>query len=108
MRIDTLVAHNDDVGKVIGEFYGSPIREMSSFSTKARQIDDTQQRVRASFGLDSAPIELLPGEVVKGNVIRRETTAEVVGEAFYEPKVAEGISGLQAPDYWTDYETRRA
>ena len=108
MRIDTLVAHNDDVGKVIGEFYSSPIRELSNFSTEARQIDDAQQRVRASFGLDSAPIELLPGEVVKGNVIRRETTAEVVGKDFYEPKVAEGISGLQAPDYWADYEMRRA
>src|ERR1019366_3599567 len=105
MIIDVLVAHNDDLGKVVGEFYSSPIRELSNFSTEVRQIDDTQQRVRSSFGLDSAPIELLPGEVVKDNAIRRETTAEVVGEAFYEPKVAEGISGLQAPDYWTDYET---
>ena len=108
MNIDALVVHGDDIGKVVGEFYGSPIRELSNFSTKGRQIDDMQQRVRDSFGLDSAPIELLPGEVVKDNVIRRETTAEVVGEDFYEPRAAEGISGLQAPDYWDDYEMRRA
>ena len=108
MIIDALVTHNDDLGKVIGEFYGSPIRELSNFSTEVRQIDDAQQRARASFGFDPAPIELFPGEVVKDNVIRRETTSEVVGEAFYEPKVTEGISGLQAPDYWNDYEMRCA
>jgi hypothetical protein len=92
------------------EFYGTPIREANLDAVGLREQDDLQQRVRASFGIDFAPVELLPGEVVKDNVIRRETAAEVVGETFYEetPQVSfeESISGLQAPDYWDDYTAR--
>ena len=106
MRTDTVVVHGDDLGGVVGEFYSSPIRELSTLSTDVRQIDDAQQRVRLSLGIEPALVELLPGEVIKDNVIRRETTAEVVGEEFYEPKVAEGISGLYPPDYWDDYTAR--
>jgi hypothetical protein len=49
---------------------------------------------------------------VKGNVIRRSTAAEVVGEKFYEPapqvSFEESISGLKDPDYWDDYTARCA
>ena len=110
MIIDTLVLHADDVSssQTRGEFYGTPIREGSITDVDVREERGMRQRVRLGLGVDTPPIELLPGEVVKDNVIRRETTAEVVGETFYEPKVADGISGLQSPDYWDDYEMRRA
>ena len=35
-------------------------------------------------------MEVLPGEAIKDNLIRRQTTAEVLGEEFYEAKVPEG------------------
>jgi hypothetical protein len=112
MKSDNLAMHHEDIGEKVGEFYGTDIRAVSSSAVELRELDDMQQRVRMSFGLDSAPIELFPGETLTDNIIRRTTTAEAVGEAFYEDKphmsFEESISGLQAPDYWDDYEARRA
>ena len=112
MKTDNLVMHSEDVQEVVEEFYGSPIRAVRPFKVELRAIDEMQQRVRASFGLDSPVIEPLPGEVVKGNVIRRSTAAEVVGEKFYEPApqvpFEENISCLKEPDYWDDYTARCA
>ncbi len=114
MRIDTLVMHADDVSssQTRGEFYGTPIREASITDVDVREERGMRQRVRQGLGVGTPAIELLPSEVITGNAIRRETTAEVVGEEFYAelPQVSfeDSISGLQAPDYWNDYETRRA
>jgi hypothetical protein len=103
MKTDNLVMNGNDVGDKIGEFYGTDINEVNIHRVRFAELDDMQQRVRASFGLDSASIELLPGEVVKDNVIRRFTTAEVVGEQFYAPEAQvsfeESITGLKDPDY---------
>ncbi len=92
MRVDDLVAHEADIYGVVGEFYGTPIREMNMLAHELREQDDTQQRVRNSFGIEDATpdVELLPGEVVHGNIIRRDTTAEFVGEAFYEKEIPDG------------------
>jgi hypothetical protein len=38
--------------------------------------------------------------VIRENIIRRETTSEVVGEEFYDPQVSEGISGLKEANYY--------
>src|ERR1035437_4594511 len=84
MRIDELVAHFDDIGEVVGEFHGTPIRTLASIDAEVRETQDAQFRARMSLGTASAPIELLPGEVVTDNTIRRSTSAEVVGEAFYK------------------------
>jgi hypothetical protein len=101
VRIDEQTVHAEDVQAGSGrEFYGTPIREMCSFDADIREQDDLQMRVRASFGI-SVSVELLPGEVIKGNIIRRETDAEVAGEKLHEqddalyfdldlPKVAGG------------------
>jgi hypothetical protein len=90
MHTDVLVAHETDLGEVVGEFYGTPIRTMDTLSAELREIFDTQVRVRAFLGTDSAPLELLPGEVVKDNIIRRFTTAEVIGDKFYTDDIPEG------------------
>ena len=91
MHTDQLVAHETDLGEVVGDFHGTPIRTMDTLSAELREIFDTQVRVRAFLGTDSAPLELLPGEVVKDNIIRRFTTAEVIGDKFYTDDIPEGI-----------------
>ena len=104
MRIDKLVMHADDVKPGDGsEFYGSPIYQACILDSDVREELDLQSRVRLGLGAESAPIELLPGEIVKDNIIRRETTAEVVGEQFYAEKSEEGISGLKETEYWDNY-----
>src|ERR1035437_2033879 len=90
MRIDELVAHFDDIGEVVGDFHGTPIRTLASIDAEVRETQDAQFRTRMSLGIASAPIELLPGEVITGNTVRRSTSAEVVGEAFYEKKIPSG------------------
>lgn len=110
MISDVIVMHADDVSsKTHGEFYGTPIREASSTAAEVREERDTRVRGRAGLGIDYVPVALLPGEVLKDNVIRRETTAEVVGEEFYkQDNGPDGVSDLQAPDYWDDYTARCA
>jgi len=90
MRVDDLIANGNDMGETVGEFYGTPVREMYTLAQEFREIDDTQQRVRASLGVACAPIELLPGEVITDGIIRRSTAAEVVGEKFYNKEIPEG------------------
>ena len=114
MISDVIIMHADDIStpEKPGEFYGTPIREASNTDAEVREERDTRVRVRAGFGIDYVPVALLPGEVLKDNVIRRETTAEVVGEEFYKQTSDEdgwdGITDLQAPDYWDNYEARCA
>ena len=102
MRIDSLVMHADDVMPGDGaEFYGSPIREASITDSDVREERDLCARVRLGIGVESVPAELLPGEVITDNVIRRETTAEVVGEQFYQPQMtAQGIAELKEANYY--------
>jgi hypothetical protein len=110
VRIDSLVMHTEDVMPGDGaEFYGTPIRTTYITDSDVREELDTQIRARLGLGIVSVPAELLPGEVLKDNVIRRETAAEVVGEDFYKQEDGEeGISGLQSPDYWDNYTERCA
>ena len=88
MRIDKLTMHADDVQAGSGaEFYGTPIREASYLAVDVREEVDAGSRIRMSLGEPSAPIELLPSEVVTGEIIRHSTAAEVLGEAFYKKDV---------------------
>jgi hypothetical protein len=86
MRIDTLVLHAEDIGSIVGELHGTPIREVDMLVVDIRAELEAQRAARHSLGNLGNVIELLPGEVVKDGLIRRETTAEVVGEKFYEHK----------------------
>jgi hypothetical protein len=108
MRIDRLVMHADEVKPGDGaEFYGTPIHEASTTEGEVREERDMRKCIRLGLGVEATPIALLPGEVLKDNVIRRETTAEVIGEEFYTQQDGEeGITDLQAPDYWDDYTAR--
>ena len=107
MKIDSLVMHSDDIGESVGEFFGSPIREVNLLDVEVREELDMQARARLGLGVDAVPAELLPGEVITDNVIRRPTTAEVVGDTFYQPQMTEqGIADLKDPDYWDDYTAR--
>ena len=84
MRCDSLVIHEDDIGAIVGEFYGTPIHEVDTFAVSLREIRDAQNRVLKSLGTEYPPVELLPNEVIKDGIIRHYTAAEVIGEAFYE------------------------
>ncbi len=90
MKSDTLVLHEADLGEIVGDFYGTPIRSLYSLAPELRQLDDAQIRARAGLGTEPVPTEIMAGEVAKGNLIRRETTAEVIGEAFYTGEIPEG------------------
>ena len=107
MKIDSLVMHSDDIGESVGEFFGSPIREVNLLDVEVREELDMQARARLGLGVEAVPAELLPGEVVKDNIIRRETTAEVVGEEFYKVVAFEdSISGLKDRGYYDTDEPR--
>ena len=108
MIMDAQVAHSEDLGEKVGEFYGSSIRALSPDDVELREIHGAQIRARLSLGVEQPPIVLLPGEVLKGNLIRRMTTAEVVGETFYDQDKPDEIAGLQVPDFWDDYTARCA
>jgi hypothetical protein len=90
VRTDTQVIHSDDIGEVVGSFYGVPINSLNPIASELRELDDAQVRARAGLGTEPSLAEVLPGEVAKDNLIRRETTAEVVGETFYAEDIPKG------------------
>ena len=84
MMLDILFSHNDAVKETVGNFYGLPIRRMS-----VRELDVNRQTMTLELieaKLEGLQAEILPGEVVSEEdmVIRRATTAEAIGPAFYE------------------------
>lgn len=86
MRIDVLTMHSEDINSGSGvEFYGTPILEASDFDVDVREGRDRTARI--SLSTPSQTIELLPGEVITRNLIRRSTAAEVIGEEFYKKDV---------------------
>jgi len=90
MRTDALTAHSDDIGPPVGEFHGTAIRAMNPIDVELREIKDIQFRARLALGTEPVSAEVLPGEVVVDNVIRRATTAEALGEEFYAMAIPEG------------------
>jgi hypothetical protein len=90
MRIDNLVIHSDDIGDVVGRFYEEPVREVNLLAVEEREELFAQSAARASFGVATPTIDILPGEIIKGNLIRRSTAAEVIGEKFYAKEIPEG------------------
>lgn len=80
MRADPQVVHNEDIGEIVGEFHGTAIHTLSHDTVELREIRDAQVRARMSLGIDPPEPELLPGETLVNNIIRRETTAEARGK----------------------------
>ena len=98
LTLDPLYAKAEHLGEVVGIFCGSPIRTLNQ---RAVDLDQTLE-LEHIVDLDMAPTPtpLLPGEVVcSDGVIRRETSAEVVGSEFYAfttPKGAQKVSIAEA------------
>jgi hypothetical protein len=94
-ELDTLVVHNDRVEKVIGYFCGSPIYALSTQEADFdaaryrrnivlmnKELSDTQSEVSTA--------EVLPGELVcPDGIVRRGTTAEAIGDEYYNQAVSE-------------------
>lgn len=76
MRLDNTVMHSDDIGAVVGEFYGTEIREVNLLDVELRELSAAQQRVQHFLADEPVTIELLPDEVIVGGIIRRYTTKE--------------------------------
>ena len=62
MHCDSLVIHSSDIGEPVGEFFGTAIVAVNPLAIELREIDDMQQRVRASLGVAYPAVELFPGE----------------------------------------------
>jgi hypothetical protein len=89
MRCDILVAHAKGIGEKVGDFYGTPVHEMDTFAMSVQEDVEAHTRAKTSLGEPSA-VELLPSEVITGNLTRRDTTSEAIGETFYEMEVPAG------------------
>lgn len=77
MKRDIVVFHTDDIKTGSGtELYGTPIREVNILDVEVREELDCIQRVSLGKDTQSVPIELLPGETLVNNLIRRVTTVE--------------------------------
>lgn len=108
-RLDNLVAHDSRVDRrePQGYFCGSPV-----FTLDKRGMDvDVLVDVKRTVDFELAPTftaEVLPGEsICDDNIIRRTTTAESRGDAFYAQlegnvengkKVSLGVARLAASD----------
>ncbi len=90
MKSDTQVIHSDDIGEIVGDFHGTPIRSLNPFASEVREQDEAQMRARTGLGTKSVPAEILTGEIAKDNLIRRETTSEAIGESFYAEEIPKG------------------
>jgi hypothetical protein len=77
MRSDSTVMHSENIGPVVGEFYGTEIREVNLIDVELREISDAQQRARYFLAEEKPVLELLPDEVVVDGIIRKTTTKEV-------------------------------
>ncbi len=76
MKLDSTVMHSDDIGAVVGEFYGTPIRKVNLIDVELREISDSQQRARHFLAEEPSVIEILPDEVIVGGIIRKVTAKE--------------------------------
>jgi hypothetical protein len=76
VKIDSIVMHSDDMGAVVGDFHGTPIREVNFLDVELRELGYAQMRARLFLADKPTPIELLPGEVIVNHLIRKATTRE--------------------------------
>jgi hypothetical protein len=104
-KLDTLYSHSKNVGLPqdrIGTFCGSPIVTLDQRAIDIDNILDISRTIEANKSFTSEPVELniLPGEIVcEDGVIRRGTTAEVLGDVFYDfaiPKDTKQVSIAEA------------
>lgn len=86
LKLDILHTSDKNLGCTVGEFCGSPIREMYTEEMEIDRIVDTRRTIE--IGRGGAPIstvEILPGEMIcEDGIVRRGTTAEALGDIFYD------------------------
>lgn len=93
LKPDIQHTHGKNLGdKIVGEFCGSPIRELYRHEVEIDQTVETARTIEINRRSNPPfTAELLPGEVIcEDNVIRRGTTAEALGEVFYDYELPEG------------------
>lgn len=77
--------HADDLGSIVGEFHGEPVREWDRTTSIDRADRDARLSVKMRTG-DSLPhpkmvadLETKQYEVCADNMLRKDTTAEAIG-----------------------------
>lgn len=76
-------------GNVLGSFCGQPIITLDEFGAEADDAADLNFRLMTSSGT-SVPAEVLPGELrCDDGIIRRVTTAEAIGDTYYNQEYTE-------------------
>jgi len=107
IKSDTLVAHNDRVEEVIGYFCGSPIYSMSIPDVDFDAAREARRAVLVAQNQEEPSVstaEVRAGEDIgSDNVIRRSTTAEARGDAYYnavkDPEHTQRISIAEARSF---------
>jgi hypothetical protein len=88
-KLDITYAHSSRVGSAVGSFCGSPIVELDEIGMEVDVENELQSVIKNSTGTSIAA-EVLPGEeICTDNIIRRTTTAEAQGDAYYKQEKAE-------------------
>jgi hypothetical protein len=87
MKLDTLTVHNDRVTEVVGEFCGTPVFRMDIDDVDFDAARDSRRAVLMAQSQETPSVSTaatLPGEeVCADGIVRRTTTAESVGEEYY-------------------------
>ena len=92
MKLDVLFAKEEHLFSINSpEFCGSPILGIDSLAVKDAANRFIEEAVRLGKNNPSPnTAEVLPGEeICPDNVIRRSTTAEVMGDAYYNREFEE-------------------
>ena len=86
LKLDILHTSDKNLGGKIGEFCGSPIREMYTDEMEIDRIVETARTIEINRGTTPLSVlEILPGEMIcEDGIVRRGTTAEALGEIFYD------------------------
>ena len=90
-RLDINEAHDERVQRnnVKGSFCGQPIVGLDELGMEVDQQREAQRLVDSSSGT-SVPAEVLPGELrCDDGIIRRVTTAEAIGDTYYNQEYTE-------------------
>lgn len=86
LKLDINETHSKNLSAgSVGSFCGSPIREMYTHEMELDQVVEVARQIEINRKLNPpSTVEVLPGELIcDDNIVRRSSTAEAVGEAFY-------------------------
>lgn len=98
-KLDNLIAHDSRISREEpqGFFCGSPVYTLDTLGMDVDALVDVKRIVDMQIDTSNTA-EVLPGESICGdNIVRRTTTAESKGEAFYAQLEGNIVNGKKVP-----------